>query len=59
MGASKKPFRKRNKVNPEIVSLIRYVYAEGGISQRELARLYGLTQGHISSIIRRDSWRTT
>jgi hypothetical protein len=35
---------------------IRTRYAKGGISQRELAREYGVSQGAISAYVRRTMW---
>jgi predicted XRE-type DNA-binding protein len=40
------------KVNTEDVRQIRARYAAGGVSQRELGEEYGVTQSHISSIVR-------
>lgn len=40
------------------VRSIRDVYASGAAFQRELAATYGVSQATISSIIRRETWRT-
>lgn len=36
---------------------IRNLYSQGGISQRDLARKFKLTAGHINNIIKRRVWR--
>jgi predicted XRE-type DNA-binding protein len=39
------------KLSDLVVAEIRSRYAEGGVSQSQLARLYGVTQSHISNIV--------
>lgn len=46
-----------HKVTADKVKIIRQRYAEGGITQMELAKEYGLKQPQISSIIRREFWK--
>lgn len=36
---------------------IRAAYAKGGVSQKDLAEKYGVTQAHISRIIKRQMWK--
>lgn len=45
------------KLKPEEVEAIRKRYAEGGISQRELGKLYGIAQSQVSNIVRLQQWQ--
>jgi hypothetical protein len=45
-----------HKLSWESVEAIRKVYAEGGISQRELALRYNVYQFAIGRIVRNDGW---
>jgi hypothetical protein len=45
------------KITPEIVRAIRREHAQGGITYTALARRYGLSKGHTSSVVRRLCWR--
>jgi hypothetical protein len=45
------------KLNDDAVRDIRRQYDQGGISQRELAGLYGVCQMQVSKIVRRVDWR--
>jgi hypothetical protein len=45
------------KLTDEKVREIRERYAQGDIPQRELGEEYGVTQSHISFIIRKKAWR--
>jgi len=49
--------RMPSKISNEQVTELRQRYAAGGVTQRELAEEYGVTQGTISQIIRRASRR--
>jgi len=44
------------KLTEAIVQEIREMYASGGITQRELAKRYGITPSNVSCIVRRKSW---
>lgn len=46
----------RRKLNPQKVLAIQRVYGEGEVTQKELACKYGVTQGHVSSIVRQIKW---
>lgn len=41
----------------EAVERIRRLYVRGGMTQVELARRFGVTQGTISAIVRWRTWR--
>ena len=45
------------KITLEDAREIRELYTNGGFTQRELCRKYGLTQGHISNIINGREWK--
>jgi hypothetical protein len=45
------------KFTAETVRRIRAEYAAGGVSQSQLARKYGTSQNHVSSIVLRRCWR--
>lgn len=45
------------KLTEEQIEEIRRRYAEGGITQRELAVEFGIGQQQISRIVRKTSWR--
>ena len=47
----------RAKLTREAVDAIRKEYANGGVTQKELATLYGVNQTNISMLLRRVSWR--
>lgn len=47
---------KGSKLTEGEVRAIRTTYGAGGVSQRALARLYGVTQGSIYDIIHRRNW---
>ena len=42
----------KTKLSPEQVASLRRSYAQGNISQAELARQYGIHQGQVSRIVR-------
>lgn len=44
------------RLTASTVRAIRERYAAGGVTQCQLAREYGVTQAHISAIIRSQSW---
>lgn len=46
-----------SKLHPSQVIAIRNIYSDGGITQKRLAELYGVTQPAIGSIIRNETWR--
>jgi len=48
-----------SKLTEEKVLEIRKRYAEGGVSQTQLAKEYGVAQGVISGIVLRKTWRHT
>lgn len=48
----------RAKLTEQQVTEIRQRRADGGTSQVELARQFGVSQGMISKIVRRDNWRS-
>lgn len=45
------------KLTPELVREIRAVYAAGGVTQRQLARRYGMAQCPIRHVIIRKTWK--
>jgi hypothetical protein len=45
------------KLTPEKVSEIRRLYADGGISQENLGKTFGVTQRAIATIIHRICWK--
>lgn len=47
------------KIDASIVAEIIARYTAGGISQSGLARAYGLSQPHVSRIVRGENWRVT
>ena len=49
--------RMPSKISNEQVTELQQRYAAGGVTQRELAEEYGVTQGTISQIVRRASRR--
>lgn len=51
------PDNGRAKLTREAVDAIRKEYANGGVTQKELATLYGVNQPNISMLLRRVSWR--
>jgi HNH endonuclease len=48
--------RGQHKLTVEQVEEIRQRYASGGISQRQLAREYGIVQQHVSGIVNHRFW---
>jgi hypothetical protein len=46
----------RAKLTADNVRQIRALYAEGGISQETLGAMFGVSQVHISRVLRGDSW---
>jgi HNH endonuclease/helix-turn-helix, Psq domain len=46
------------KLTPDQVSAVRQIYSAGGISQRALAREYGVSQTTIGETVRRERWRS-
>ena len=44
------------KLTPGEVLAIRAAYEAGGVTQKELARRYGLAKIHVGRIVRRESW---
>ena len=44
------------KLTEDKVANMRFQYALGGVSQRQLAREFGVTQSHVSAIIRGKRW---
>lgn len=46
------------KLSAEDVAEIRREYAAGGVTQTALAARYGIRNGHVSRIIRREVWAT-
>lgn len=54
--------RRRNtrwKLTPETAEEIRAIYAAGGMSQRALARQYGVNQARISYAVNYKSWASS
>lgn len=50
-------FGHRNfKIGPDEVVGIRAAYAAGGLTQTEVGKLYGISQCHVSEIVRRVQW---
>lgn len=49
--------RPAAKITPEVASVIRLRYAQGGISQRALAQDAGLGQSQVSRIVNRHHWK--
>lgn len=47
----------RARLTWDTVRTIRAAYASGNFTQTELARAYGIPQGHVSGIVRGKSWR--
>ncbi len=45
------------KLTPELVRQIRARYAEGGVTQTQLAKEYGVVQSVIGKVVRRETWR--
>jgi len=45
------------KLNSEQVAEIRYLYAQGGITQTELSKMYPVNVSQIGSIVRGKSWQ--
>jgi hypothetical protein len=43
-------------LNQDMADDIRELYSIGGIRQVDLAKIYGVTQGHISHILLRKNW---
>ncbi len=52
-----KPYEEVTVLTEEAVNAIRLRYAEGGITQLELGRLYGVTQSVISKVILYQLWK--
>lgn len=50
--------RRQTRLAPQDVLAIRARYAEGGVTQRELAAAYGVRTSTISDVVRAVSWRT-
>ena len=46
-----------SKLTRDLVKVIRTQFATGEWTQQELAKVFGVSQGHISHIVRRDWWR--
>ena len=46
----------RSKINKEIADQIRVVYSSGNISQRKLAKKFGVGKSIVSLIVRGESW---
>lgn len=51
--------RMYSKLSPEDVHHIREAYATGTVKQWELAKQYGLNQGHVSDIVNYKRWPST
>jgi len=47
---------RHTKLTQQAVGQIRIRYAAGGILQKELAKEFGVTQYHISAVIRGERW---
>ena len=45
------------KLTPESVTALRKQYAKGGVTQRELARKYGMSQAAVARAILGQTWR--
>jgi hypothetical protein len=45
-----------NKMNKALAAQLRLEYVTGGFRQVDLAARYGITQSHVSKIIRRQMW---
>jgi len=45
------------KITEDVVREIRSRYAVGGIMQKELAKIYGITQSNVSVIVLRRTWK--
>lgn len=50
---------KSVKLSLEKSNKIRAIYAKGGITQKELARLYGVKKSIIGQIIKNERWKIT
>jgi plasmid maintenance system antidote protein VapI len=48
----------RNKLSPAQVAALRRSYAEGNVTQQELANQYGICKGHVSRIVNGKSGAT-
>lgn len=48
----------RAKLTESEVEEIRRIYASGGVLQKTIAAKYGVTQSHISTVVRRAGWKT-
>lgn len=44
------------KLDASAISEIRKRYAAGGVRQKDLAKIFGVAQSHISRIVRAESW---
>src|SRR5512145_1029670 len=44
------------KIDAQKAKEIREMYMGGGVTQSDLARIYGINQPHISRIVRRECW---
>lgn len=53
-----RPYGMAQKLTLDDVNDIRQRYAAGGVSQRELARVFGVTQPMIGKVVRGECWRT-
>jgi hypothetical protein len=45
------------KLTPDKVRNIRFMYATGGYTQKELARLFNVTPQQVGRIVRRERWK--
>jgi HNH endonuclease/helix-turn-helix protein len=46
------------KISAEDAASIRRIYAQGGVIQKDLAEMFGITQTTVSAIVRGKSWRS-
>ena len=46
-----------SKLTEEDVKLMRYIYAQGGVTHRELAKEFGVWYSAVGRIIRRELWK--
>lgn len=46
-----------SKLTERKVKTIRRLYSKGEVSQTDLARLFGVGQGRISAVVRRETWK--
>lgn len=45
------------KLREADIRAIRDAYRAGGVSQRQLGKLYGISQGHVGMIVRNELWK--